>query len=141
MTAYDYNKNGCVNGLLVMYLRVKFKRMILLHVYRFEGDLIEEVVLCKFVTVRWLPCSAVEGNLYNLCLNALITSQQLNGLVMYVASYDCSHIYIVCCSYSHCVFTIKLVQTSNAAKPTCARGNRVSIVDLACSEWSTLVSL
>ena len=53
---------------------------------------------------------------------------------MYVASYDCSQIYIVCCSYSHCVFTIKLVQTSNAAKPTCARVNRISIVDLAGSE-------
>ena len=59
---------------------------------------------------------------------------------MYVASYDCSQIYIVCCSYSHCVFTIKLVQTSNAAKPTCARVNRMSIVDLACSERSTLMS-
>ena len=65
---------------------------------------------------------------------SLAISQQLNGLVMYVASYDCSQIYIVCCSYSHCVFTIKLVQTSNAAKPTCARVNRISIVDLAGSE-------
>ena len=56
---------------------------------------------------------------------------------MYVASYDCSQIYIVCCTYSHCVFTIKLVQTSNAAKPTCAR---MSSVDLAGSERSTLMS-
>ena len=40
----------------------------------------------------------------------------------------------MCCSYSHCVFTIKLVQTSNASKPTCARVNRISIVDLAGSE-------
>ena len=59
---------------------------------------------------------------------------------MYVASY-CSQIYIVCCSYSHCVFTIKLVQTSNVAKPKFARVNRVSTVDLAGSAWSTLVSL
>ena len=42
--------------------------------------------------------------------------------------------YILCCFCSHCVFTIKLIQTSNESKPTCARVNRISIVDLAGSE-------
>ena len=57
--------------------------------------------------------------------------------------YTCAHIVvyvyykllkILCCSCSHCVFTIKLVQTSNLSKPSFARINRMSIVDLAGSE-------
>ena len=103
----------------------------------------EEVVLCNFVqcnskmTAAMLNYSAVEGDIstYTYYKSTTKWTSHVCSII-----YDCSQIYIVCCSYSHCVFTIKLVQTSNAAKPTCARVSRMSIFNLVGNERSTLMS-